>query len=124
MHQIEIRLVAIEHVAIILSRLLIPAPDALFDTGKHWRIVLFGRRIGPEIILPERRMPVFTPLLKPGMLRRVMLDNQLDDYAYPQFARVINQSNNVANLPKTRIGLQMILHIVTVIEKWGQIKGG
>ena len=68
-------------------------------------------------------MSVFTRLLKPGVLRRGMLDNQLDDYAYPQFARVINQLNNVTDLPKTRIGLQIILHIVTVIEKWRQIKG-
>lgn len=58
------------------------------------------------------------------VLRRGMLDNQLDDNAYPQFPRVINQLNNVTDLPKTRIGLQMILHVVTVIEKWRQIKGG
>ena len=57
------------------------------------------------------------------VLRRGMLDNQLNDNAYPQFPRVINQLNNVTDLPKMRIGLQMILHVVTVIEKWRQIKG-
>lgn len=58
------------------------------------------------------------------MAVRGMLDNQLNDNAYPQFPRLINQLNNVTDLPKTRIGLQMILHVVTVIKKWRQIKGG
>ncbi len=51
--QIQIRLVAIEHVPIVLSRLVIPAPDALFHAGEHrGRIVVVIIR--PEIVITIR----------------------------------------------------------------------
>ena len=48
--EVQIRLVAIEHVPVVLSRLVVPGPDALFHAGKHGgRIVLVVIR--PEVVI-------------------------------------------------------------------------
>ena len=64
--QVQIRLMAVKHMPVVLSRLVVPAPDALFHAGKHWgRVVIVVVR--PEVVITIGGCRVSAGLLEPRM---------------------------------------------------------
>ena len=114
----------IKHVTIVLSGLVVPAPDALLDAGKHGRIVVLRGPIGPKIVWPPRRPGIASRRLKPRVLGRSVLDNQLNNHPQPQLPGAGNQLNHVGDGPETGIGLQMVADIIAIILQWGEIERG
>lgn len=122
MGEIQVGLVVIKHVAIILPSLFVPAPDALLNAGKHGRIVVFRRPIGPQIIRPPRRPGIASRRTEPRVLRGGVLDHQLNDHPQSQLAGAGNQLNHVSDSAEPRIGLQMIADIIAIILQRSEIE--
>ena len=115
---------AIKHVAIVLSGLVVPAPDALLDAGKHGGIVVLRRPIGPKIVWPPRRAGIASRRLKPRVPGGGVLDNQLNDHPQSQLPGAGNQLNHIGDGPEAGIGLQMVADIIAIILQWGEIERG
>ena len=114
----------IKYVPVVLSGLFVPAPDTLLDAGKHRGIVVVRRPIGPQVVRPPGRMRVLPGRLKPRMLRRGVLNDQLDDDPQPQLAGAGNQLNHIGDGAESRIRLQMIADVIAIILQRGKIKRG
>src|SRR4029079_16537276 len=116
---IKIGLMLKEAMPVILLRHLIPCPvTALKILENNSNIFIFRRIITPHIVIPfvgiSRRSPCS---LKPMMLIRSMIDDELRDHFQVATMRLFQKLLKLINIPVGSIDAVVIRNIISIILK-------
>ncbi len=113
---IQIRLRGIKSVPVILLALLIPGPIRVLriqedDPGLFVQLV----GVAPDIIIPVRRVLALPRLLKPFMLVRSVIHDQVDNNLQPLFMNNLDQGFEIFQRPIIFVYPVVIRYIIPII---------
>src|SRR5262245_14573386 len=95
--------------------LLVVAPSRLLHARKY-HAVIGARRLllRPNVPIAVLRIGIIARLLKPWMLIRRVVDDEIDEHPYSALLRAVGEFDKVADCAVARIDAVIIGHVVAV----------
>jgi hypothetical protein len=113
---VEIRLEVVEHMIEVLARQLVVRPHRLLHAREHHALVPTRRPLlRPDVPVAQRRFRIAPRSLKPRMLVRSVIDDQVDDHADAALVRLVHELDELAARAVARIDAVEIGDVVAVV---------